>query len=187
MRTQIKPYTVLGIDASLTATGLCLLTENSFNERQPSTTTLRNKLKGVPRLLYIEKNIEEWAKDADVVVLEGYAYGRRYKNEVLGELQGVIKRLLYLMDKKVLIVRTQEVKEILTGRVMKPKKIELNTKKWTILETKKNYKIDFKNEDNECDAFGLALIGLFLNKDPQKLNVNFEFVEKAINKVSKYR
>lgn len=158
-----KPFTVLGIDASLTATGLCLLTWNYINGEMPVTTTLTNNLTGVPRLIYIEQEIEKWAKNADLIVIENYAYERKFKREVLGELQGVIKRRLYLMGKETLIINTQKVKKVLTGSGNKPAKYKnIDIKKWTIMETKKNYNIDFENRDNECDAFGLALIGLFL-------------------------
>lgn len=158
-----KPFTVLGIDASLTGTGLCLLTWDFINGKLPETTTLTNHLTGVPRLIYIEQEIAKWAKDADIVVIENYAYDRKFKREVLGELQGVIKRRLYLMDKETLVMNTQKAKKILTGSGSKPSKYKnIDIKKWTMMETKKNYNIDFENRDNECDAFGLALIGLFL-------------------------
>ena len=51
---KAKPFTVLGIDASLTGTGLCLLTWNYINGEMPVTTTLTNNLTGIPRLIYIE-------------------------------------------------------------------------------------------------------------------------------------
>jgi len=158
----VKPFTILGIDASLTGTGLCLLTWEYLSGKIPKTTTLTNNLSGIPRLLYIEQEVEKWAKDADIIVIENYAYGRKFRREVLGELQGIIKRRLYLMDKNILIVNTQKVKKILTGYGNKPAKYkDMDIKKWTIMGARNNYNIDFENRDNECDAFGLALIGLF--------------------------
>lgn len=160
--SSLPPFTVLGIDASLTGTGLCVLTWDYFQGEPPKTTTLINDLKGVPRLLYIEKEVEKWACHADLIVIEDYAYKRKYRGEVLGELQGVLKRRLYLMEKEILVVTTQKVKRVLTGNGSKPAKYKhLNNKEWTIQETKKNYCLDFTGRDNECDAFGLALIGLF--------------------------
>ena len=168
-----KPFTVLGIDASLTSTGLCLLTLEDVREKTPKTTTLKNHLSGVPRLIYIEQEVEKWAREADLIVIEGYAYERRFRREALGELQGVIKRRLYLMGKETLIVNTQKVKKVLTGNGKKPKKYKnIDVKKWTIQETKKNYHMDFGNKDNECDAFGLALIGIahyLYHRDPASL------------------
>lgn len=157
-----EKFVVLGIDASLTGTGLCILTNDFLKGEKPKTTTLVNDLKGISRILYIEKEVEKWAKNVDLIVIENYAYTKKYNRETLAELQGVLKRRLFLMNKELLVVNTQKVKKILTGNGKKPKKYEkLDTKKWTILETKKNYQIDFTNRDNECDAFGLALIGLF--------------------------
>lgn len=160
-RSSKKPFVVLGIDASLTGTGLCLLTWADFKKKTPKTVTLTNRLTGVPRLIYIEQEIEKWAREADLVVIEDYAYEKKFRREVLGELQGVIKRRLYLMGKETVIVNTQKVKKILTGSGRKPDKYKhMDTKEWTIKETKRNYQIDFENRDNECDAFGLAFIGL---------------------------
>lgn len=170
----VMPFTVLGIDASLTGTGLCLLTTDYLSGKAPETITLTNNLIGVPRLIYIEQEIEKWAKKADLIVIENYAYAKQFRREALGELQGVIKRRLYLMGKETLIVNTQKVKKILTGSGNKPTKYKkIDIKKWTIMETKNNYQIDFENRDNECDAFGLALIGLFYkiyHSDPQILD-----------------
>jgi Holliday junction resolvasome RuvABC endonuclease subunit len=183
-----KPFTVLGIDASLTGTGLCILTWDYINGKMPKTITLTNNLTGVPRLIYIEQEIAKWAKDADLIVIENYAYERKFKREVLGELQGVIKRRLYLMDKKTLIINTQKIKKILTGSGSKPSKYKnIDIKKWTVMETKKNYNIDFESRDNECDAFGLALIGLFLEmykrnpKDLEKYPLARAIIKQIVN------
>lgn len=177
---------VLGIDSSLTGCGLCLLDEDLKTERKSenkiSTTTLKNNLKGVERILYIEREVEKWAKGCDLVVLEGYAFDRKFKGELLAELVGVIKRRLYLMGIPVIVVPTQKVKKILTGRGAKPKEFaELDTKKWTIQETYKNYGIDFKDRDNECDAFGLAKIGLAINRKEEELKPFEKLVVDEIN------
>lgn len=174
MSSKSKPFTALGIDASLTGTGLCLLTWDSLERKKPKTITLTNSLKGIPRLIYIEQEVEKWAKEADIIVIENYAFHREFNREALAELQGVLKRRLYLMGKKVLIVNTQKVKKILTGSTTIPKgKKKIGTKKWTIQQTRKNYGIDFKTAHNECDAFGLALIGIcyhMYNINPEILN-----------------
>lgn len=149
---------ILGIDASLSATGLCVLDTSSFNNKSFFTETLINELRGVERILYIEKKIIEYAQDVELVVMENYAFDAKYSREVLGELQGVIKRRLYLMNKPLLLVDTYKLKKIQAGSSHNPTK--LNVKKWIMQEVYKRYNIDFNGKDNECDAFGLALIGL---------------------------
>ncbi|QUH22146.1 type II toxin-antitoxin system HicB family antitoxin [Alkaliphilus sp. B6464] len=183
---QNKKFTVLGIDASLTGTGLCLINSDFLKGEKPKTLTLTNNLKGIPRILFIENQIRDWAKDADLIVIENYAYEKKYNREALAELQGVIKRRLYIMDKDLLIVNTQKAKKILTGNGIKPKKFkELNTKEWTILGAKDNYGIDFANKDNECDAFGLALIGLFylIYQDEPSLIEEYKLPKKVIREI----
>lgn len=161
-KDAFKPITVLGIDASLTGTGLCLLTLDFINNKVLKSTTLKNDLTGVPRLLYIEEKVKKWAENADIAVIENYAYEKKYNREALAELQGVLKRRLFLMNKELVIVNTQKVKKILTGEPTKPKNCKLAIKQWIMKETLNYYGIDFENRDNECDAFGLALIGLYL-------------------------
>lgn len=162
---------VLGIDSSLTGCGLCVLDEHFHETRKLKSTTLFNKLKGMERILYIEREIEKWASDCDLVVIEGYAFDSKFNREALAELVGVIKRRLHLMNKPILITQTQKAKKILSGFGNLPKdKKELGTKKWILEETQKNYGIDFEGRDNECDAFGIALVGLSLNLPFDSLN-----------------
>ena len=160
---------ILGIDASLTATGICVLDINSLNNREIYTETLENDLKGIERILYIEKCIMEYAKDVDLVVMENYAYDAKYNREKLAELQGVIKRRLYLMNKKLILIDTSNLKKVLTGESKNP--TSLKTKEWVMQYTKNRYKIDFKGKDDECDAFGLSLIGLFTIVDLEEFNI----------------
>lgn len=176
---------VLGIDASLTGTGLCLLDLEKLNNRQPITITLDANVKLIEkklrekniikendtndqierkiqceRWLYIEKGVEKYAKDVELVVIENYAFDAKYRRESLAELQGIIKRKLYLMNIPFLPIDTKKEKKVLTGFSSNP--TSLPVKQWVLEYTKQRYNIDFKNEDNECDAFGLAIIALAL-------------------------
>ena len=165
---------VLGIDSSLTGCGLCLLDEDLNKERPVETKiiskTLKNNLKGIERILYIEKEIIAWAKGCELAVIEGYAFDKKFKGESLAELVGVIKRRLHLMGVPLLIVPTQKVKKILTGSGAKPKEYkDIDTKIWTIEKTKDTYGLDFTGRDNECDAFGLAALGMALKRNPKDL------------------
>lgn len=175
---------ILGIDASLSATGICLLDLDSFNNKTFLRDTLRSDLKDMERILYIEKRIMDYAKNVDLVVIENYAFDAKYNRETLGELQGVIKRRLYLMNKPILLLDTHKCKEVLTGVSRNP--TNLKTKEWIMSYTKDRFNIDFNGEDNECDAFGLALIGLSYldNNIINKLNVSDD-VRYSINKIIK--
>lgn len=177
---------VVGVDASLTGTGLCSLTLEDFLNNTPKTITLSNKLSGIERMIYIEEEVAKWVEDADLVVMEGYAYNKEFNREVLAELQGILKRRFHYMEKTLYITTTQKVKKILTGSGNKPKNTKLNTKQWTIEETKNNYGIDFDGKDDECDSFGLALIGLFyLLKDNKELIKKYPLINNVISEIEK--
>lgn len=149
---------VLGIDASLTATGLCLLDLESLNNRKPKTKTLTTELIDMERMLFIENEVKELAADVDLVIIENYAFDAKYNREKLAELQGIIKRRLYLMNKRVLLIDTHKAKKVLTGNSTNP--TDLEVKKWILNATKERFNIDFKNKDGDCDSFGLAVVGL---------------------------
>lgn len=186
---------IMGIDASLTGTGLYkIITDNNFKVIKEETITLKNKLDGVRRIIYIEEEIAKWVKDVDLVCIEGYAYSRAFRRESLAELVGVIKRRLYKMNKTYKIIRTQEVKKILTGEYKKPKKYkELKTKEWTLKLTKERLNKDFGNKDNECDAFGLCLIAYYLKM--HELNIDllkkkpfeYQLISSILNPKSKQK
>lgn len=169
---------VLGLDLSLTHTGWCLLKECKDNLKlgrdsiviqeeskmylqiESGVIETNNSDNHIERIIKIEQKVKLLTRGVDLVVIENYAYSRQYNREVLAELQGVIKRCLYINQIPFIIVPTQYIKKILTGNgKLSGKQIKEIIKK----ETEKKYGICF-NTDHECEAFGLALIGInYLN------------------------
>ena len=78
---------VLGLDLSLTATGY------AYNDEVVGV--FKSKAKGMRRLAEIREFVWDLSFDADVVVLEGYAFARPNQAHQLGELGGVVRLLLY--------------------------------------------------------------------------------------------
>ena len=78
---------VLGLDLSLTATGF------AYNDEVVGV--IRSKAKGERRLAEIREAVLDFAHEADVVVLEGYAFARPNQAHQLGELGGVVRVALY--------------------------------------------------------------------------------------------
>ena len=184
----MKNFKVLGIDASLTGTGLSIVDREMFEKREVKTYTCKNDLIGVERLLYIEEIVSDWARDVDLVVIENYAFNRTFNREVLAELQGVLKRRVFLMKKPLLIVETQKVKKILTGFSQKPRELKnIKIKNWTISSCRDLYGYDFDKRDNECDAYGLSLIGLFylLDKNKELFEYPYEFIKEIVEDLNK--
>lgn len=173
---------ILGLDISLTGTGLCIVDFDTLKTKEVFSKTLSFDLvelkktlstekivskqeifaAEMQRILYIEKEIINYSKNIDFVVIENYAFGSKFNREKLGEITGILKRRLYLLGIPILLVDTSKVKKILTGDSRNPTKS--NVKKWVLDGTKNRFGIDFQKRDDECDSFGLALIGLFYKK-----------------------
>lgn len=78
---------VLGLDLSLTATGIAL--------PHGALTTYATPHRGMPRLQAIRDVITTHIHSLDLVAIEGYAFGRPNQAAHLGELGGVIRLTLH--------------------------------------------------------------------------------------------
>lgn len=149
------PHRTVGLDLSLTQTGMCLLKECALVE----TELVRpGKLRGTERLVYIEEVIEaklnEWLP-IDLICLEGYSYASAYQSHQIGELGGIIRKMLYENKFLCVEVAPQAVKKFATGKG--------NSKKDEVmLQVYKRWGQEFNN-DNLADAFVLAMIGYHLS------------------------
>jgi len=143
---------LLGIDPSLTGTGVCILSSTTLMY----VSTISSKTKGIPRLLEIETAIQALLKDIDVVCIEGYGFGARGRAVFsLGELGGIIRRQLYLSGIPYYDVPPTVLKKFVTGKGNANKNVVLEQvfRKWGIgSETLK--------DDNQVDAYGLARLAL---------------------------
>lgn len=102
-----KPPLIMGLDASLTSTGVCHI--------DGRTSLIRTKLRGPARLVYLRNSIEAQACTADLVVMEGYSFGSKQNGPQLGELGGVVKVALFEMGIPFVIIPPQSLKKIATG------------------------------------------------------------------------
>jgi crossover junction endodeoxyribonuclease RuvC len=139
---------ILGIDASLTGTGVVLLSDNVKDHRR-----IESKNTGVKRLIEIEdilKNIVD-AVPIDLVVIEDYAYSKGNQAHQVGELGGVIRRMLFKKMQKWIVVAPSQVKKFATGKGNANKDLVL-------MNVYKKWGVEFSSSD-EADAFVLAKIG----------------------------
>lgn len=107
-------WTVLGLDLSLTSTGLCLGDVSSVVG--DVLTTEKTKLRGPERLVYLRDVVLGYARQADLVVIEGYAYGRPNQAHQVGELGGVIRVALFEEGIDFVTVPPAKVKKYATGK-----------------------------------------------------------------------
>jgi len=142
---------ILGIDPSLTATGIAFIENGVFKSgliKTKPTYTVMDELK---RLLKIR---DSFALDGvDIAVMEGVAFGVRKTSSLaqLAALNYLIRERLYKNKIPLLIIPPTVLKKYITGKDNGPKDTML-------LETYKRYEMSF-SDNNLCDAFGLAKIG----------------------------
>lgn len=141
----------IGIDQSLTATGLVSLRDDS--NRPVTAWRLSTKLVGVERLLYLRDAVSGCIYTADekppLVTMEGYGFSARNSHShSLGELGGLLKAALYEMGVVVAIVPPSTLKKYATDSGAAPKDVMLKSvfKRWSY-DT---------NDNNIADAYALA-------------------------------
>lgn len=99
---------VLGVDPSLTATGIAMPTGEVF--------TITTRLRGMARLDHIAGVVVKAATGADVVAIEGYAFGHARQAAHLGELGGTIRLDLWRTGVTYVDVPPLTVKKYATGK-----------------------------------------------------------------------
>ena len=142
--------TVIGLDMSLTGTGVVALRDGKLLENM----RIEPKAKGgVPRLLEIEKEITAHLAcvKPQLVIIEGYAFARPNQAHQIGELGGVIRRMLVIGGWRYIEVAPKMAKKFCTGKGTAPKEIILQ-------QVYKRWGAEFQTSD-EADAYVLAKIG----------------------------
>ena len=167
----------LGIDLSLTATGVIKLQDGKIIQRQLIKTKPTNKdpLEELKRLEIIRDSID--TTDVDIAILEGLAFMARNTTALvqLAGLNYLIRDRLYLDNIPFIIVAPTTLKKFVSGKGNSPKDLVL-------LETYKRYGVSFK-DDNLCDAYVLARIGeALLDKKVKLTKFQAEVIELLTNK-----
>lgn len=153
---------IVGIDPSLTSTGVAVLPDRTY--------VIRSKQHGVARLTEIRDAIKKEIADADLVILENYAYCRANQAHQIGELGGVLRVLLTESGVRWITVAPAQLKKFATGKG--------NTKKEHMLQqVYKRWGVECETSD-EADAFTLAKIGQALVHDVELTKFQKEVIER---------
>jgi crossover junction endodeoxyribonuclease RuvC len=162
-RRNKEPLFYMGLDLSLTGTGVIVL--NSDNEVEMNKT-LKSKLKGMARLYHIREEIkfsvELWKPK--VICIEGYSMGSRAGQAFsIGELGGVIKLMFFEKDYVPYLVPPTRLKKFITGGGKAEKDMILMKvfQRWGFEAA----------DNNQADAYGLAKIAKEL-KAPESESLN---------------
>lgn len=143
----------LGLDLSLTETGVCTLSGSSYS----AAVIKPGAKKFEPRLRHIRDEVSRRLDgDFDMVAIEGYAYGARNKLPDLGELGGTIRLLLHEKRVPFVVVPPNTLKLFATGKGNGGKDLMM-------LGIYKTWKVEFTN-NNEADAYALARYAQLLCK-----------------------
>ena len=102
---------VVALDPSLVCTGVA-------DSEKPAPFTLESPsgLRGPARLYWIQKQVMRVCAGADLVVVEGYAYGAKNQVHQLGELGGVIRLTLWCLKIRYVDAAPAHRMRIATGK-----------------------------------------------------------------------
>lgn len=142
----------LGVDLSLTATGIIRLDNGKITDRQLIKTKPSSTVTGeLKRIMEIKHSIV--IKDADLVVIEGLAFMARNTSALiqLSALNYMFRERLFLSGIPFVIVPPTQLKKFVSGKGNAPKEL-------VMLDVYKRYGISFK-DNNEADAYVLSRIG----------------------------
>ncbi len=142
---------IVGIDLSRSNTGIVSVNTNSMGV---SSVCLKQpkKVHSSRVLEYFYEAFHKLLKEGDLVIVENYAFGKRFGSEKAGELGGILR--LVCAQKKIpfVLVAVTTLKKFVTG-VGKGKKELMQLKVF------QKWGQEFKTND-EADAFGLAMVGV---------------------------
>lgn len=176
---------VVGLDVSLTGTGICVVSGNPHVAVGKGLTVestlieVGKTLRGPTRLSAVCNAVLQWLKARGVgvgttVAMEGYGFSSQMAHS-LGEIGGCIRLSLYLRGCNLLIIPPTTLKKYLTGKGVGQKNVVMKHvhRRW-------GFDVD---DDNQTDAFGCAIVGL-LDTQPEICTA----VEKVLlaEKVERY-
>jgi len=165
---------VIGIDQSLRATGLCI--NNVTEGRLTGLVLEEKKLVGAARLSSLRRRIMDTVRAymPILIAVEGYSYDSTNRLAALGELGGIIRVELQDLQIPLIVVSPLTLKQFVTGS-------GAASKKKVIKFVKERYGYETDN-DNIADAVGLAKFAeIYITRTSQyrsELSVMKKFVTK---------
>lgn len=142
---------VIGVDLSLQSTGIGVIDNHVGYAHRLTTGTMR----GHPRLEYLAVNVVRWCKDADLVVIEGAAFGKNQGAFNLGGLWWVVTHRMWQAGIRYAVVPPTCLKKYATGRGTGP---EASKDRVLAAVVKRYGNVDIDGND-KADAFVLAAMG----------------------------
>jgi len=143
---------ILGLDLSLTHTGVVVLDLDGDNPVM--VDVIKPKTNKEIRLVEIRDKVNDFVTRCNptLIVLEGYSFASQGRAVYdIGEMGGVVRVHLYESKRRYMVVPPHSLKKFVTQKGNSPKQI-------MIREVYRRWKREF-DDDNICDAYGLAKVG----------------------------
>jgi Holliday junction resolvasome RuvABC endonuclease subunit len=141
---------IIGIDLSLTGTGVCLLRDGECDLRTINTTA---KTRTEDRLITIRRAIAQECGCIDAAIIEGLSYGSVGGAQAeRSALHWMVRVDLYQLGVPYVIVTPMSLKKFVCGTAKAEKSM-------MIREVYRRWNVEAAN-DNEADAAALAHLGL---------------------------
>jgi Holliday junction resolvasome RuvABC endonuclease subunit len=143
---------LLGIDPSLTSTGLCLI---DWKGKLVESRTLTSKKTGPARLVELRDGFDAYLRKnlPTACALEGYSFGSKHAREAVAEWGGLLRVALYEWKLPTLVVPPMTLKKFVLPSAGSLQKNRI------ALESYKQWRVTFDTDD-ECDAHALAQLAL---------------------------
>lgn len=173
----MKNFKILGIDQSLSDTGICILTEKDHKLLSIKSNPDKSEFGDLYRCRYIRDEIDKILKENkfDLIVLEGFSYGSKgRKLFTIAALGFFIRDVLATGDNKILIPTPGQLKKFVAGKGIGIEKAVM------MMKVLSNWGVEISN-NNLADAFGLAKLGeAFLLE-----NYKYKYQEDVVKELRK--
>ena len=145
---------VLGLDLSLTGTGMCVVESNAGDGKGLlATINTTAKTRTEDRLISIRRTIAQASSGADAAIIEGLSYGSVGGAQAeRSALHWMVRVDLYQLGVPYVVVTPMSLKKFVCGTAKAEKSM-------MIREVFRRWGVEAKN-DNEADAAALAHLGL---------------------------
>jgi len=175
----------VGLDLSLTSTGLVILDENGVV--QEATSISFPKLKGAERLNAIQQEIRSMLSgysnqlhNIKMIAIEDYAMRAMGRTFHIGELGGVVRLLLWRLQYPYIEIAPTQLKSFVTGKGAG----DGASKEMMILQVFKQWNFEVSNND-VADAFGLCQIARGVSGYGEWKANQKEVIAKILNPIAK--
>jgi Holliday junction resolvasome RuvABC endonuclease subunit len=145
---------ILGLDLSLTGTGMCVVESNAGDGKGLlATINTTAKTRTEDRLISIRRTIAQASNGADAAIIEGLSYGSVGGAQAeRSALHWMVRVDLYQLGVPYVVVTPMSLKKFVCGTAKAEKSM-------MIREVFRRWNVEAKN-DNEADAAALAHLGL---------------------------